>query len=1001
MRPIIGWLISGLALALAYFLQRLVWPLIPASPFLLFYPVIFLSAWVGGRICGGLSTLIATGIVEYAFLPPYGGFDFRQNWLSELIFVAIGFAITALINRQKDTHEIAVYAGSRLRNLVDWLDHAIVFEMDGETFDCSFVSKGSERLLQVPMGEWYERPGKFIELVHPEDRAQVLEILTRTMSGQNDQSVDHRLVAADGKSRWYHTGIHADREEGRTKIRAISVEIERLKKTEERERSLKEQSEAQKKMYDALLDATDDHVFMMDREERFLYANRAFLESIRSNLKSHGKDLEESILGRKSREIENDPAFMEHFESNVKRALRGETVQQETNYHTPAGLQTFEYILTPIYGDTGEVEAITGFSRNVHLRKAAEQALRQSQERLQLALDAAKSGTFEWDLDSDRHIWDARTEELFGFAPGTFPQTRKAFESRLHPDDIDRVLSVAEKAFKEHRDLINEYRVLLPNGNVRWVLANGKAFYDPSGRPIRILGVIQDVTERKKIEAKLAETADRVDLALKAGKIGIFEMDLRHPEVPVNWSTRQYEIFGMDPSKEALNYQMFRKRIHPDDLAAVDREFEASVREKRDFNQTYRIILEDGRTRWVQARALTFYDEEGKLSRMIGTNIDVTETIQAQEAVRESAVRFRELAESMPQIVWATDPSGKAYYYNSQWFEYLGIPRTEAASFDRWKYIHPDDKEKANQSWSEASRSRSMFQVELRLRGHDGEYHWFLSRALPVFNSQGELVRWYGTLTNIDEHKRVEEVTSHALKAREEMLAVVSHDLRNPLGSILMSAAMIKRKLSSEDAFTIAQAGKIQRAGERMNQMIEDLLNLAKIEAGTFSLSKREICGCDVVTEAVEMMSAQAHEKNIKVETSGIDQPLQMSCDHNQVLRVFSNLIGNAIKFTPEDGLVRVSAQDQGDNVLFTVSDTGPGIAEHHIPHVFDRYWQASKTQHMGTGLGLSISKGIVEAHGGKIWVTSRFGHGSTFSFTLPKASANSLNPNAQVRRNA
>jgi signal transduction histidine kinase len=159
------------------------------------------------------------------------------------------------------------------------------------------------------------------------------------------------------------------------------------------------------------------------------------------------------------------------------------------------------------------------------------------------------------------------------------------------------------------------------------------------------------------------------------------------------------------------------------------------------------------------------------------------------------------------------------------------------------------------------------------------------------------------------------------------MLAIVSHDLRSPLGSILMSAAMI------------------QCAGERMNEMIEDLLNLAKIEAGNFNLTKRDVCGCDVVTEAVEMMSVQAQEKNIKIETSGTDQPLQMSCDHNQVLRVFSNLIGNAVKFTPEFGSIKITAEDCGNEAMFSISDTGPGIAEHHIPHVFDRFWQASKTQ--------------------------------------------------------
>lgn len=230
-----------------------------------------------------------------------------------------------------------------------------------------------------------------------------------------------------------------------------------------------------------------------------------------------------------------------------------------------------------------------------------------------------------------------------------------------------------------------------------------------------------------------------------------------------------------------------------------------------------------------------------------------------------------------------------------------------------------------------------------------------------------------------------------AVKTREEVLALVSHDLRNPLGSILMLSALLMRKRVSTDPFVMSQIGKIEAAGLRMNQMIEDLLNLSKIEAGTFSIRKGELCSCEMVKEAVETIRPLAEDKSIRIETDGIDQSLRILCDHGEVLRVFSNLLGNAIKFTPEHGLIRIQARDRGKEVVFSVTDTGPGIAEHHLPQVFERFWQAKSTTHHGTGLGLAIAKGIVEAHGGRIWVESQFGKGATFHFTLPKAAENEM----------
>jgi len=230
--------------------------------------------------------------------------------------------------------------------------------------------------------------------------------------------------------------------------------------------------------------------------------------------------------------------------------------------------------------------------------------------------------------------------------------------------------------------------------------------------------------------------------------------------------------------------------------------------------------------------------------------------------------------------------------------------------------------------------------------------------------------------------------TRQAVEARDETLAVISHDLRNPLGAILMNANLVKRVAGEDPTGHLlrTQAERILRSGERMNTMIEDLLSHSKLQAGRLDLNRTGRCGTEVVEEAIETMRPWAVEKKIHLEAQIKTDDFRIQCDHDRLLRVLTNLIGNAIKFTPEEGLVKLCVEDFGrDELRFCVSDTGPGIPEAHQAHIFERFWQARETAHQGAGLGLAIAKGIVEAHGGRIWVESELGKGATFQFTVPK----------------
>jgi light-regulated signal transduction histidine kinase (bacteriophytochrome) len=231
------------------------------------------------------------------------------------------------------------------------------------------------------------------------------------------------------------------------------------------------------------------------------------------------------------------------------------------------------------------------------------------------------------------------------------------------------------------------------------------------------------------------------------------------------------------------------------------------------------------------------------------------------------------------------------------------------------------------------------------------------------------------------------EREQRAVRARDDLVAVVSHDLKNPLGVIQMQAALLLRTAVASDQEPVRRlrgsAERIQRAVDRMNALISDLLDLAKIEAGRFEVQPQPERAEDIVDDVTTIMGPLAESKQIRLITE-LRSPSQVNVDRERVFQVLSNLVGNALKFTPEGGTITLKAEPAGREVLFSVADTGSGIPQEQLPHVFDRYWQAPRASRKGTGLGLYIAKGIVEAHGGQLWVQSVPARGATFGFTLP-----------------
>jgi PAS domain S-box-containing protein len=281
----------------------------------------------------------------------------------------------------------------------------------------------------------------------------------------------------------------------------------------------------------------------------------------------------------------------------------------------------------------------------------------------------------------------------------------------------------------------------------------------------------------------------------------------------------------------------------------------------------------------------------------------------------------------------------------------------------------------------------SRLTVPIRVRGVPAGLMLLLARTGDDEHAEPALAgRAAERLASALDNARLYDAARHSLRAHDEMLSFVSHDLRNPLNVITMAADFLRERAAG-DEFTVHWLDAILHGAERMNTLITDLLTDARAEAGGPALRRHPVGAGYLIREAFDAHDDAARRKGLHVTFSLADDTLRVKADPSAVVRALSNLIGNAVKYTPPDGTVTISASvGDDDTVEFCVEDTGPGIDPEHIPHVFDRFWQAPGTRSGGTGLGLAIVKSVIEAHEGQVWVESRVGAGSTFHFTLPVA---------------
>lgn len=669
----------------------------------------------------------------------------------------------------------------------------------------------------------------------------------------------------------------------------------------------------------------------------------------------------------------------------------------------------------PLYNLDGEMIGVLGTYQDITKHKQTETSLQAERLRLQLALDAANMGTWSCTLQTGTLIWSDRAQEIFGFIPGTFPGDRDTFLALVHPEDRERVMQAIAHTFATGTPYNIEYRIRCLDGTTRWIAVWGIIPAELSGTEQQLIGVVCDITDRKQIEQELQESRNMLKLVLDAIPQRVF------------WKDRQSRFLGCN-SAFADDYHLTLTEIvgktdHELPWAAWADLYQADdtqVINTRTPKLNYEEPTTDlnGRQIWIRSSKVPLTDSQGNVIGILGCYDDITDLKWAEAELREVVVTNQALLNAIPDLIMRISRDG---YYRDNVPSHnvlLLLPRNELVGKSVWEVL-PEELAQQRLATIEQAFQTGLPQVHEYQIYINGE--WRYEEARCVICRDDEAMVLIRDITdrkqaeialqqlNLELEQRVSDRTFELQKAMEAaeaanrakstFLANMSHELRTPLNAILGFAQLLSRDLtmSSEQR---QQLNIINRSGQHLLNLINDILEMSKIEAGRLHFVPQSFDLSAMLNTLEDMLQMRAVEKGLPLLVDRDPAlPRYIETDENKLRQILINLVGNAIKFTTSGQVVlRISVRDHTNTdrqgcelptlvaLEFAVEDTGIGIDPDELDHLFEPFIQ-SRDRHVsqeGTGLGLPISRQFVQLLGGDLTVHSIPGVGSTFTFTIP-----------------
>jgi PAS domain S-box-containing protein len=459
------------------------------------------------------------------------------------------------------------------------------------------------------------------------------------------------------------------------------------------------------------------------------------------------------------------------------------------------------------------------------------------------------------------------------------------------------------------------------------------------------------------------------------------------------WNASAERLFGYS-AQEAIG-RPISMLIPPERRGEEQALLERLRRGERVGHFETRRVRKDGSTLDISLTISPVKDASGRIVGASKVARDITGRVQIEQALRDSEQRFRTIADNMSQLAWTCDSLGNATWYNKRWLDYTGLSFEEMRG-DGWSKVqHPEHLERVVGSVRRSAESGEPWEDTFPLRGKDGRYRWFLSRAVPIRDEDGRIASWFGTNTDVTEQFEAEEALRAADRRKDEFLATLSHELRNPLASISSAVQVLKlQERGSENLIQQKAREIIERQVTNLTSMVTDLLDLSRITSGHVRLNRQRVDVNPLIRHAVETVHTLVEKHGHELSTELCDAPVWVYGDSTRIEEVLVNLLSNAVKYTPDGGRITVHCENSpdGDHVTIRVRDTGIGIDAQFLPRIFELFSQADRSLARsggGLGIGLAIAHRVVELHGGTIEARSPgVGQGSEFKVRLPAVPA-------------
>jgi PAS domain S-box-containing protein len=672
-----------------------------------------------------------------------------------------------------------------------------------------------------------------------------------------------------------------------------------------------------------------------------------------------------------------------------------------------------------------------GYHQAKERQRASQEELereREAEEQLALAQKAGQMGSWQWDLKTNRLDWSPAVEALHGLEPGSFPRSLAGYQERVHAGDRARVVEAFETTLRHGADYAIEYRIIRPDGAVRWLEGRGRLFRDAAGAPTRMIAVCIDISERKRAEGAVFESEQRFGGFMEhlPGLAWIKDADGRY-------------VYANDAALRAFHVP--REELYgrtDSDLFPADRaeEFRRNDRRALESPDGYRavetLVHEDGVVHHSVVNKFIIPQPDDAPPAIGGIAIDITEHKRAEAELQKQNLRLMLLGEAASQLLIAdtTDDMLQGLFQIigphlglDTYVGYLvtergdglrlvsssGMPPEDTARFGLLRLgesvsgVVAQDRrpveafavQRSDLPRDEGPRSaglRAYVCYPLLTEGRLIGTLSFGSRTRDQFSGDDlgfmRTVSRYVTVAS--ERLRLIEQLREADRRKDEFLATLAHELRNPLAPIRHALEIQRRSENDRDRIEQAR-GVMERQLEQLVRLIDDLLDVSRITRGKLELRMEPIELTTILTSAVEANRAMVDANRHTLVVELPDQPIHLHADHTRLSQVFQNLLNNAAKYTPGGGTIWLTARPEGETVRVSVRDTGVGIASDMLEYIFEMFAQGNRLpgreQDGGLGIGLTLVKRLVEMHGGTVDASSEGpAKGSTFTVRLPLA---------------